>query len=184
MTERTIGERVRVPLAVARRVTAGLRARRRHGPGVGTAAPVRPANLLSTALFGDPSPTEAAILSVFMSRETVAAGAVVVRQGDRDGDLYLIEAGRAEVRMRRARWHSWPMNWGWICSVCRYHPYQPRFLDAWTLLATLAGQTARIRLVPDVLNLALRPPAVLARAAASGITGAQDPAKGCGHEYR
>ena len=47
------------------------------------------------------------------------------------------------------------------------HPYQPRFLDAWTLLATLAGQTARIRLVPDVLNLALRPPAVLARAAAS-----------------
>lgn len=47
------------------------------------------------------------------------------------------------------------------------HPYQPRFLDAWTLLATLAGQTERIRLVPDVLTLPLRQPAVLARSAAS-----------------
>lgn len=47
------------------------------------------------------------------------------------------------------------------------HPYQPRLLDMWTLLATLAGQTARIRLVPDVVNLPLRPPATLARAAAS-----------------
>ena len=47
------------------------------------------------------------------------------------------------------------------------HPYQPRFLDTWTLLSTLAGQTTRIRLVPDVLTLPLRPPAVLARAAAS-----------------
>ncbi len=47
------------------------------------------------------------------------------------------------------------------------HPYQSRFLDTWTLLSTLAGETERIRLVPDVLNLPLRPPAVLARAAAS-----------------
>lgn len=47
------------------------------------------------------------------------------------------------------------------------HPYQPRFLDAWTLLSTIAGRTERIRLVPDVLNLPLRPPATLARAAAS-----------------
>src|SRR3712207_8083795 len=47
------------------------------------------------------------------------------------------------------------------------HPYQPRFLDTWTLLSSLVRQTARIRLVPDVLNLPLRPPAMLARAAAS-----------------
>jgi hemerythrin-like domain-containing protein len=47
------------------------------------------------------------------------------------------------------------------------HPYQPRFLDTWTLLSTLAGETRRLRLVPDVINLPLRPPAVLARAAAS-----------------
>jgi len=100
MTERTVGERIRVPLAAARRATAGWRARRHHAPEVGAAAPVRPANLLATPLFGDLSPNEAAILSIFMSRETVAAGTVVVRQGDRDGDLYLIEAGRAEVRRR------------------------------------------------------------------------------------
>ncbi len=47
------------------------------------------------------------------------------------------------------------------------HPYQPRFLDMWTLLSVLAAETERIRLLPDVVNLPLRPPAVLARAAAS-----------------
>ncbi|MEU6426748.1 LLM class flavin-dependent oxidoreductase [Microbispora sp. NPDC046973] len=47
------------------------------------------------------------------------------------------------------------------------HPYLPAFLDAWTLLSTLAGRTERVRLFPDVVNLPLRPPAVLARAAAS-----------------
>ena len=47
------------------------------------------------------------------------------------------------------------------------HPYQPRFLDTWTLLSTIAAETERIRLFPDVANLPLRPPAVLARAAAS-----------------
>jgi alkanesulfonate monooxygenase SsuD/methylene tetrahydromethanopterin reductase-like flavin-dependent oxidoreductase (luciferase family) len=47
------------------------------------------------------------------------------------------------------------------------HPYQQRFVDTWTLLATLAGQTERVRLFPDVVNLPLRPPAVLAKAAAS-----------------
>ncbi len=47
------------------------------------------------------------------------------------------------------------------------HPYQPRFLDMWTLLSVVAAQTERIRLVPDVANLPLRPPAVLAGAAAS-----------------
>ncbi|MEV0383800.1 LLM class flavin-dependent oxidoreductase [Nonomuraea sp. NPDC050643] len=47
------------------------------------------------------------------------------------------------------------------------HPYQADFLDTWTLLSAVAARTERIRLVPDVLNLPLRPPAVLARAAAS-----------------
>lgn len=47
------------------------------------------------------------------------------------------------------------------------HPYHPDFLDTWTLLSVLAGRTERIRLMPQVLNLALRPPAVLARASAS-----------------
>ena len=47
------------------------------------------------------------------------------------------------------------------------HPYQPRFFDAWTLLSYLAGRTRRIRLLPDVINLPLRLPAVVAKAAAS-----------------
>src|SRR5262245_44270898 len=47
------------------------------------------------------------------------------------------------------------------------HPYQPRFLDSWTLLSFVAARTARVRLSPNVLNLPLRPPAVVARAVAS-----------------
>ncbi|HEY8339647.1 MAG TPA: LLM class flavin-dependent oxidoreductase [Egibacteraceae bacterium] len=47
------------------------------------------------------------------------------------------------------------------------HPYQPRFLDTWTLLSYVAARTERVRLSGNVLNLPLRPPAVLARAAAS-----------------
>jgi alkanesulfonate monooxygenase SsuD/methylene tetrahydromethanopterin reductase-like flavin-dependent oxidoreductase (luciferase family) len=47
------------------------------------------------------------------------------------------------------------------------HPYQPRFHDTWTLLSFVAARTERIRLSGNVLNLPLRQPAVLARAAAS-----------------
>jgi alkanesulfonate monooxygenase SsuD/methylene tetrahydromethanopterin reductase-like flavin-dependent oxidoreductase (luciferase family) len=47
------------------------------------------------------------------------------------------------------------------------HPYQRRFVDAWTLLAMVAATTSRVGLLPDVANLPLRPPAVLAKSAAS-----------------
>ncbi|MEU6412560.1 LLM class flavin-dependent oxidoreductase [Microbispora sp. NPDC046933] len=47
------------------------------------------------------------------------------------------------------------------------HPYQPGFLDTWTLLSWVAARTERITVSGNVLNLPLRPPAVLARAAAS-----------------
>jgi hypothetical protein len=47
------------------------------------------------------------------------------------------------------------------------HPYQPAFLDTWTLLTCVAASTERVQLAGNVLNLPLRPPAVLARAAAS-----------------
>jgi len=47
------------------------------------------------------------------------------------------------------------------------HPYQPRFLDTWTLLAMIAANTERLRIFPDVANLPLRPPAVLAKSAAT-----------------
>jgi len=47
------------------------------------------------------------------------------------------------------------------------HPYQRRFVDTWVLLSMIAAVTSRIGLFPDVANLALRPPAVMAKAAAS-----------------
>lgn len=47
------------------------------------------------------------------------------------------------------------------------HPYQPRFLDTWTLLSWVAARTDTLRVAPNVLNLPLRQPAVIARAAAS-----------------
>jgi alkanesulfonate monooxygenase SsuD/methylene tetrahydromethanopterin reductase-like flavin-dependent oxidoreductase (luciferase family) len=47
------------------------------------------------------------------------------------------------------------------------HPYQRRFVDTWTLLAMIAATTSRVGVFPDVANLPLRPPAVLAKAAAS-----------------
>lgn len=47
------------------------------------------------------------------------------------------------------------------------HPYQPAFLDTWTLLTHLAAHTDRVTLFPHVANLPLRPPAVLARSAAT-----------------
>jgi alkanesulfonate monooxygenase SsuD/methylene tetrahydromethanopterin reductase-like flavin-dependent oxidoreductase (luciferase family)/hemerythrin-like domain-containing protein len=47
------------------------------------------------------------------------------------------------------------------------HPYQPAYLDAWTLLSHVAARTESIRLCANVLNAPLRPTAVLARAAAS-----------------
>lgn len=47
------------------------------------------------------------------------------------------------------------------------HPYQRRYVDTWTLLSTIAAVTERVRVFPDVASLPLRPPAVLAKAAAS-----------------
>ena len=47
------------------------------------------------------------------------------------------------------------------------HPYQWRFLDALTLLTAIAVQTKRLRVIPDVVNLQMRAPAMLAKWAAS-----------------
>jgi alkanesulfonate monooxygenase SsuD/methylene tetrahydromethanopterin reductase-like flavin-dependent oxidoreductase (luciferase family) len=47
------------------------------------------------------------------------------------------------------------------------HPYQWRFFDTWTLLAYAAGRTERVRFVPDVLNLPLRLPTLVAKSVAS-----------------
>jgi alkanesulfonate monooxygenase SsuD/methylene tetrahydromethanopterin reductase-like flavin-dependent oxidoreductase (luciferase family) len=47
------------------------------------------------------------------------------------------------------------------------HPYQPGHLDTWTLISHLAAGTERISFLTDVVDLQLRPPAMLAKAAAS-----------------
>lgn len=46
-------------------------------------------------------------------------------------------------------------------------PYQWRFYETWTLLTALAVTTQRIHVTPNVANLPLRPPALLAKQAAT-----------------
>ena len=57
------------------------------------------------------------------------------------------------------------------------HPYQGSFLDTWTLLSVIAARTSRLRVFPDVATLPLRPPAVLAKSAATldGVLVTMDP---------
>ena len=47
------------------------------------------------------------------------------------------------------------------------HPYQPTHLDAWTLMTSLAARTEHVAVMSDVADLQLRPPTMLAKAAAS-----------------
>ena len=47
------------------------------------------------------------------------------------------------------------------------HPYQSRHLDTSSLLSAILAQTDAVRVFADVANLPLRPPAVLAKAAAT-----------------
>jgi alkanesulfonate monooxygenase SsuD/methylene tetrahydromethanopterin reductase-like flavin-dependent oxidoreductase (luciferase family) len=47
------------------------------------------------------------------------------------------------------------------------HPYQASFHDTWSLLSYVASRTERVHVAGNVINLPLRNPAVLARAAAS-----------------
>jgi alkanesulfonate monooxygenase SsuD/methylene tetrahydromethanopterin reductase-like flavin-dependent oxidoreductase (luciferase family) len=47
------------------------------------------------------------------------------------------------------------------------HPYQWRYLETWSLIADLIARTERIRFFPDVANLPLRVPAMIAKQATS-----------------
>jgi alkanesulfonate monooxygenase SsuD/methylene tetrahydromethanopterin reductase-like flavin-dependent oxidoreductase (luciferase family) len=47
------------------------------------------------------------------------------------------------------------------------HAYNHDFLDVWTLITYLAAETRRISFFPDVADLQLRPPTLLAKSAAS-----------------
>lgn len=47
------------------------------------------------------------------------------------------------------------------------YPYNAHFLDTWTLIAMLLQATERVHISPNVTNLPLRPPVMLAKAAAT-----------------
>src|SRR6266699_3544042 len=47
------------------------------------------------------------------------------------------------------------------------HPYHSRYLDTLSLIGMLLARSERLHIFPDVANLPLRPPAMLAKAAAS-----------------
>jgi alkanesulfonate monooxygenase SsuD/methylene tetrahydromethanopterin reductase-like flavin-dependent oxidoreductase (luciferase family) len=47
------------------------------------------------------------------------------------------------------------------------HPYNPEFLDTWTLLTFLASRTERVRFTTNVMNTPLRPPAMMSKMSAS-----------------
>lgn len=47
------------------------------------------------------------------------------------------------------------------------HPYNARFYDTWTLIGYLAAHTHSIAFTPNVANLGLRPPTMLAKSAAT-----------------
>lgn len=47
------------------------------------------------------------------------------------------------------------------------HPYVAEFVDTFSLIGHLLSRTTQIRIFPDVANLPLRPPAMLAKAAAT-----------------
>ena len=47
------------------------------------------------------------------------------------------------------------------------HPYHRGFADTWSLIPMIAASTSTLRIFPDVANLPLRPPALMAKAAAT-----------------
>jgi CRP-like cAMP-binding protein len=55
--------------------------------------------LRGTSLFQSLSVSEAAVLGTFMERCSAASGETIVRQGEAGDDLYLIQAGQAEVQI-------------------------------------------------------------------------------------
>ncbi len=47
------------------------------------------------------------------------------------------------------------------------HPYQRRYVDTWALMPAIAQASTTLGIFPDVANLPMRPPAVMAKAAAT-----------------
>jgi alkanesulfonate monooxygenase SsuD/methylene tetrahydromethanopterin reductase-like flavin-dependent oxidoreductase (luciferase family) len=72
-------------------------------------------------------------------------------------------AGVSEARELAAR----ADELGFEFLAIQDHPYQPRFVETWLLMADLLARTERVRVVPDVANLPLRLPAMIAKQAAT-----------------
>ncbi|WP_116947444.1 LLM class flavin-dependent oxidoreductase [Jiangella endophytica] len=81
----------------------------------------------------------------------------------RFGVNLLPEAGRPDTVVGLARLAE---RAGADLVTFQDHPYHPGFLDTWTLLSHVAAHTSRVVLAGNVHPVPLRPPAVLARAAA------------------
>ena len=58
-------------------------------------------------------------------------------------------------------------RWGYDLVAIQDHPYQGGYLDTVTLMTWVAAKTDRIRIVSNVLNLALRSPVIVAETAAT-----------------
>ena len=80
------------------------------------------------------------------------------------GYFLIPDAGDPEGVLETARLAD---RLGYDLLAVQDHPYQPAHLDALALLGVILAQTERIRVFQDVGNLPLRPPAVLAKAAAT-----------------
>ncbi len=80
------------------------------------------------------------------------------------GTFITPKSGDAQTVVNLAK-HSEAL--GYDLVTFQDHPYQPAFLDAWTLMSWVAGQTERIHIAGNVLNIPLRSPSVLARSSAS-----------------
>ena len=58
-------------------------------------------------------------------------------------------------------------RWGYDLVAIQDHPYQGGYLDTITLMSWVAAKTDRIRVVSNVLNMALRSPVIVAKTAAT-----------------
>jgi alkanesulfonate monooxygenase SsuD/methylene tetrahydromethanopterin reductase-like flavin-dependent oxidoreductase (luciferase family) len=92
-----------------------------------------------------------------------------VRVGDYGHDIEfgVFITPAAESADEVVAWSELSEEAGYDLVTFNDHPYSAARLDAWTLMSFVAARTARVRLSANVLSLPLRPPAVVARAAAS-----------------
>jgi len=92
-----------------------------------------------------------------------------VRIGDYGHDIEfgVFITPAAESADEVVTWSELSEEAGYDLVTFNDHPYSAVRLDAWTLMSFVAARTNRVRLSANVLSLPLRPPAVVARAAAS-----------------